>query len=80
MTKIASVVVATVFTWLRSVMSAFYSQGGAYTRDKTTYAGIELKMQEGGGVIVGFYGNIIIKVHHTCIFSVFISIEQKCIG
>ena len=38
-------------------MSAFYSQrGGAYTQDKTTYAGTWPK--NAGGIIIAFYGNI----------------------
>ena len=40
MTQIASLLaVATVFIGLWALISTLYCQGGAYTRDKTTYAG-----------------------------------------
>ena len=60
MTQIASLLaVATVFV---DLWAPFYSQGGgAYTRDKSTYAGTCAKNEggayaRGGGVIAGFYG------------------------
>ena len=43
-------VVATIFICLWILGSTFYCRRGACTRDKTTYAGIELKMPGGGGV------------------------------
>ena len=40
MTQIASLLaVATVCIGLWALISTFYSRGGAYMRDKTTYAG-----------------------------------------
>ena len=51
MTQIASLlVVATIFTWLIVCKYIFYRQrGGAYTQDKTTYAGTWAEKKQGGG-------------------------------
>ena len=50
MTQIASLLaVATVFIGLWVLISVFYSQGGAYTRDKTSCAGTSAKSAVGGG-------------------------------
>ena len=66
MAQMASLlVVATVFValWTLNIYILQSERGGAYTRDKTTYAGTWAKIAgggglyaRGGGVFAGFYG------------------------
>ena len=64
MAQMASLlVVATVFValWTLNIYILQSERGGAYTRDKITYAGTWAKIAggaytRGGGVFAGFYG------------------------
>ena len=68
MAQMASLlVVATVFValWTLNIYILQSERGGAYTRDKTTYAGTWAKIAGGGlyargGVFAGFYGTCVI--------------------
>ena len=76
MTQIASLlVVATVFTWLVCNVCILLSEGGAYTRDKTTNAGGLMRKEIKGGRNRGILRYMHVHVI-VCVFCVLYAMLQ----